>query len=267
MVARHDGVVVAFIDLPGLMTRHAPLPIARETMGVRQHSQRQRSSLTAFTRAGRLFAAIGALAGSVLLYGFLLSGDFLISSVVVEGARLGDPAEIVAVAATIDEPVFAVDAAAAAERVAMLPYVARAAVSTRYPNKVTITVVERVPVAVWESGGRAYLVDASGYVLIERMDGSLPLVVDGVGQPGVGVQIEAADVAAVVAIHEAFTGRAIGLSRTRTDGFVVALGEQTVVLGGAEGLPKKLAVWQSVATLDGTWQLLDLREPDRPYYK
>lgn len=224
-------------------------------------------SLAEGARSGRLFAAIATLAGLVLLYGFLLSGDFLISSIVVTGTRLGDPAEVVAVADAIDAPIFTVDAAAAAERVAALPYVERATVSTMYPNEVAITVVERVSVAVWQHGERSFLVDSSGNVLAERGASGLPTVVDEVDQPVVGATLNSFDVAAGIAIHEAFADREIVLSRTRVEGFIVERGEQTIILGGAEALPRKLAVWRELSARDDFWQVLDLREPDRPYYR
>lgn len=247
------------------MTGHPRGAIARPASG----ASRRRSGLSIAdaARSGRLFAAITALAGLVLLYGFLLSGDFLISSVVVNGTRLGDPAEVVAVADTIGEPIFTVDAASAAERVATLPYIERASVSTGYPDEVTITVVERVPVAVWQSLGRSYLVDSSGNVLAERGDGQLPLVIDDVKQPVVGGRLDPMDVAAVISIRETFAERSVVLTRTRVEGFIVERGKQIIVLGGPEALPKKLAVWREVAALDRSWDYLDLREPDRPYYK
>ena len=122
--------------------------------------------------------AFFVLAGAMLLlYGFLLSGDFLVGSVVVKGTDIGDPAQIVTTADAIGEPIFTIDASESAERVAALPFVESVTVSTRYPDEVVISVVERTPVVLWQVGSQAFLVDAHGNVLAEQSRDGLPLII------------------------------------------------------------------------------------------
>ncbi len=68
-------------------------------------------------------------------------------------------------------------AAAEAAIVQELPYVLRARVSARLPAQVNITVQEREPVAVWESGGVRYAVDAEGVLIpAPSVPGDTPLI-------------------------------------------------------------------------------------------
>jgi cell division protein FtsQ len=204
----------------------------------------------------------------VLLYGFLFSGDFLIASVVVKGTRLGNPAEVVQAADAIGEPIFSVDASAAAERVAALPYVEHVSVRTRFPDIVTITLIERTPVAVWQTNDGPYLLDSRGHVLAKAEAADLPSVRSDLDAPTVGDTIDSEDVAAVIAVRAAIGDQIAQLRWTAGDGLVANLRNgREVILGDPARMPMKLAVYQSVVGLNQEWGLLDLREPDRPYYK
>jgi cell division protein FtsQ len=249
--------------MPSATARTSRTHAARAT-----RAGRLRRELSAALRSGRLPALCFALAAAILLYGFLWSGDFLVRSVVVEGAHLGNPAEIVTTGDAIGEPIFRIDAADAAERVARLPYLERATVRTRFPDEVVIRVVERVPVVSWQVGDRSFLVDAEGHILAEAVDASLPLVVAETDVPRVGGTVRAEEVAAVIAASAAFGEHIEELRWTRAEGLVARLIDtRLVILGDVERLPLKLAVYAEVAKLDADWTTLDLREPDRPYYK
>lgn len=223
--------------------------------------------LSGLLRSGRLPALFVVAGGLVLLYGFLFSGDYTVSSVIVHGAHLGDPAQVADASQAFGKPIFELDAEGAAQRIAALPYVERVTVETAFPDRVEITVIEREPAARWVATGRSFLVDSNGHVLAEATDASLPVVaVDG-GPPSVGDRVEPDAVAAVVAVREALDTRLAELSLT-DQGFVARLSNgRVVVLGDPERMPRKLAVLAVV--LDGidAWSILDLREPDRPYYK
>ena len=231
-------------------------------------SARVQHRLTELVRSGRMpafFVMAGAL---LLLYGFLFSGDFLVGSVVVRGASIGDPAQVVMTADAIGEPIFTIDASQSAERVAALPYVESVSVSTRFPDEVVISVVERTPVVLWQVGSRVFLIDARGNVLAEQPRDGLPGVIVEGEPPAVGGTVAAERVAAVIAVREALADALQELRWTETDGLVARLDDKRVIiLGDSERLPLKLAVYGEVARLPEPWSLLDLREPDRPYYK
>ena len=231
-------------------------------------SSRVQRQLAELVRSGRMPAFFVMAGAMLLLYGFLLSGDFLVGSVVVRGASIGDPAQIVTTADAIGEPIFTIDASDSAVRVAALPYVESVTVSTRYPDEVVISVVERTPVVLWQVGSQAFLVDEHGNVLAEQSRDDLPLIVVEGDPPAIGAVIDPERVAAVIAVREALTGQIEELRWSADDGLVARLHDKRiVVLGNAERLPMKLAVYGEVARLQEPWSLLDLREPDRPYYE
>lgn len=230
--------------------------------------QRQRGG--GILRSGRIPAMVVVVACGILLYGFLFSGDFLVASVVVRGASLGDPAEVATVADAIGEPIFSIDASQAADRVARLPYVERVAVRTSFPDKVTITVVERQPVLAWQAGGQTWLLDRRGHVLSGEapVPDGVPTVMSELDTPKVGDTLDPAIVAAVVAATETLGDVATETRWTRDDGLVATLRDgRTVIFGSPDRMPLKLAVYQTVVGSGAAWQLLDLREPNRPYYK
>ncbi|HCG30955.1 MAG TPA: FtsQ-type POTRA domain-containing protein [Thermomicrobiales bacterium] len=221
-------------------------------------------------RSGRIPAGVIVVACGILLYGFLFSGDFLVASVVVRGTSLGDPAEVATVADAIGEPIFSIDASQAAGRVARLPYVERVTVRTSFPDKVTITVVERQPVLAWQAGGQVWLVDTRGHILTGSApapDG-VPTIVSEMDAPAVGGTLDPAIVAAGVAATQTLGTVSTEVRWTRDDGLVATLRDgRHVILGSPDRMPMKLAVYQTVVGSGAAWQLLDLREPDRPYYK
>lgn len=244
-----------------------PQPVAALAGAPARERSPQRGGML---HSGRIPAAVIVVACGILLYGFLLSGDFLVASVVVRGVELGDPAEVATVADAIGEPIFSIDAGAAAERVALLPYVENVAVRTSFPDKVTISVVERQPVVGWKTGDSLALVDQRGHVLtVSRpLPDDMPSVINELEAPSVGQSLDPAIVASTVAAADTLGAVASELRWTRDDGLVATLRDnRQVIFGSPDRMPMKLAVYQTVAASGSVWQVLDLREPDRPYYK
>ncbi len=103
--------------------------------------------------------------------------------------------------------IFLVDTAALAARIEMLPLVASASLEKQWPDQLTVTVVERVGVLLWQTKQGTYGVDRQGVVIAAASETAgadqLMTVVDmrgrqvGVsGQPiGPGVRVNQADVA------------------------------------------------------------------------
>lgn len=203
-----------------------------------------------------------------LLYGFLFSNDFLIASVEVRGVELGDSAEVALAAGAMGESIFRIDAGHAAARVAALPYVERVTVETRFPDRVVISVTERIPAIVWRAGSERLLVDERGNVIGNVGPVDLPVVIGVETPPEIGSTLDAELVAAVRAIHEALGTRLVELRVDPLDGLTVRLDDGAIViLGTPDDTPLKLAILEEVRAQGGNWSLLDLREPARPYYK
>lgn len=234
----------------------------------RRPGSRAASNLAALTRSGRLPALLVVAACGVVLYGFFASPDFRVDTVVVRGVALGAPEEIEAVAGTLKEPVVAVDSAAVAARVAQLPTVERAAVRAEFPDRVVITVVERTPALVWQASGVPMLVDARGNVLRAGDRPDLPrLALEG-SAPVVGARAPVERVVAALAITNALVSDLRELSWSDAQGFKARRRDgKTIVLGDASKMPLKLAALDAAMRLSGDWTILDVSEPDRPYWK
>lgn len=219
-------------------------------------------------RSGRLPALVAAIGCAILLYGFLLSGDFAIDDVTVRGAQIGDPVEIAASTGAFGESVFQVESDQVAQRLAALPYVERVDVETRLPSRLVVSVTERTPVLVWQTSEQAFLIDSRGQVLAAGNDAGLPLVDSGAIDVKIGGTIGPERVAAVHAVQEALGAQLESMTWDEREGLKARLQDDRVVIfGEPDQLPLKLAVYQELRPTGLTWEVLDLREPDRPYYK
>jgi cell division protein FtsQ len=195
--------------------------------------------------AGALALGAGALA---VLHSPLLSARHL--SVV--GSR-HTPAATVERRAGLrgHPPLVDVDPAAAARRVAALPWVARASVVRHWPDSVVVHVVERVPVAVVTSGrGVAVLVDAHGRVLGSAgASTSLPMLTGAgvAGRAGSTMAPRALPGLAVAAVvGRAMDGRVRGVGVQGGDVTLDLGGGVRALLGPSAQLEAKLASLRSV---------------------
>jgi cell division protein FtsQ len=99
---------------------------------------------------------------------------FSVRGVQVDGVHSLSAAEVRdAAGLRTGTPLLQVDLEAAAARVRRLPQVAAARVARGWPDRVVVTVAERVPVAVVERAGQRTLVDGGG-VLFDTITGPAP---------------------------------------------------------------------------------------------
>ncbi len=219
-------------------------------------------------RNGRLPAFLLAMAAGILLYGFLVSGDFDVNDVSVRGVQLGDPIEIAATAGAIGESVFRIEPDTIAAGIAALPYVQRAEVRVVLPSKVEIVITERTPVLVWSTGSEQLLIDANGMVMQTGTLADLPRIESNSLDLQPGSVIDPELVAAAAALQESLGAEIDRMTWNRQSGFTVQLrNDRLVMFGSPDRFPHKLIIYQEIRTAPLTWQVLDLREPDRPYYE
>ena len=123
-----------------------------------------------------------ALVVRVVLYD---SGLFDVQGVQVEGIShaAGDRRRSPPRRCPSARPLASIDTAGIAARVAKLPAVALATVSRSWPHTVTVTVVERVPVATTTTPAGVQLVDAGGVVYPGTPPPGLPRLVFGAVGP------------------------------------------------------------------------------------
>jgi cell division protein FtsQ len=227
-----------------------------------------RNALGRQLRNGKLPALLAAVGCAMLLYGFLRSPDFVVQRVAVHGVVLGDADVVVGASQTLDASVFTLNTDAIAARVANLPTVERASVHTELPDRVVIEVVERTPVLTWQAADRAVLLDARGYVLLAGDAATLPRLVVADAAPAIGSSVPPERVSAALAIAAALGAQASELRWSDTDGFSATLADgRIVLLGDAGRVPLKLAALTAMLQQPDDWSLLDVSEPDRPYYK
>ena len=161
------------------------------------------------------------------------------------------------------------DTAAAAARVAALPQVADAEVTRGWPDRVVVTLRERVAVAVVSTAGTRSLVDAGG-TLFDTITGDPPagVVPLQVADPGPDDRATLAALAAVVSLPVAVRDQVTEVAATGGDDVTLTLTDGTSVLwGSAADAARKAQVLAAVldqlaaGTLDPAGQI-DVSSPE-----
>lgn len=227
--------------------------------------------------AGRLFSlALALLLAAGLAYAFY-GGSFVVAEVAVTGASLTPAGDIASAAGVLGANVFTVDAQEIASRLATLPTVRRAVVWTELPGQLHVALWERRGMLVWTAGGTSALVDEHGYVLVLNPDAGM--AGDGVQvnapdepAPQIGQTIDARVVGGALALAQGLRGTT-RLSTSRIeyqapDGLVLVLDDgRRAIVGDGSRVAEKLVVLESLIDTTKWWSELDLRDPDRPYYR
>lgn len=234
---------------------------------------KRRSRVRTFLRDtainGRLPAFLLSVGLSVLVVGLLVSDDFIVQRVIVEGNNVAYADSIVSTSDALGQSVFHLDTVEISQRVVTHPAVVSAEVSAMFPDRVIVRLQERLPALVWQFGDRAVLVDEYGWVIAEGYDPELPRVVLSAGplpEPNSKLSTELVD-----AVH--FVGNELqsDLATLEYDiatGLIAHLDDgRSIVLGNSDQIPLKLSVLEASMSLANRWTKLDVREPDRPYFQ
>jgi len=160
-----------------------------------------------------------------------------VRSVQVDGAvslREGEVRDAAGIAA--GTPLLRVDVDAARARVARLPQVASVQVTRGWPDRVVITLAERVPLAVVDSAGQQVLVDAQG-VLFDTITGAPPagVVPLAVPDPRPGDAATEAGLAALAALPAGVRAQLSGVTATTGQDVTLKLTDGRTVLWGDAG--------------------------------
>lgn len=126
----------------------------------------------------KLTGAAGQVAA--LVESKLVHAGFAINSIKITGQTLSQEQDVVSLLDIgKDTSTFTFDVEAARTRLSWLRAVESATIKKVYPGRLEVSLVERVPVARWRSGGVTYLVDGQGRSIGEDGGsyGELPLVV------------------------------------------------------------------------------------------
>jgi cell division protein FtsQ len=216
-------------------TRGSQQPAARRggTSVAALPSRRRERTVRPLRRLLRAGVAVVLVVGAA--WALLASPLLAVRQVQVDGTATLQPG-LVREAAGIAEgtPLLRVDVAAAQARVARLPQVASAEVNRGWPDRVVITVVERVALAVVGTPGRRALVDADG-VLFDTITGSAPrgVVPIEVASPGPGDPATMAALSAVAALPPAVRTQVTVVAATGAGEIAVSLKDGTEVRWGS----------------------------------
>ncbi|MGI9480038.1 MAG: cell division protein FtsQ/DivIB [Hyphomicrobiaceae bacterium] len=117
-----------------------------------------------------------------------------ISEITVKGQRMTQDSEIYA-KLKLDErhSIWLLDTEAARARIETLPWVFKASLKRVFPDRIHIDIRERAPIAVWNDGYRAVVLDATGRVLGPATSGrysTLPAIFGGGAAPHVKAILE-----------------------------------------------------------------------------
>ncbi len=190
---------------------------------------------------------------------------FRVADIRVEGRATTDRETILsALDARPGTPMLAIDPARAKEKLESLPWVHSAVIERRFPDTIYVHLVERVPMALWQHGGRIELIDRTGTVIpVNRLDrfAKLPLVV------GDDAAAHAADLLAMLATQPALAARVTAAIRVGGRRWNLRLDNTIDLLLPAED---PAAAWADLARLQRDSailqrdvQAIDMRLPDR----
>lgn len=223
--------------------------------------------------ASKLLAVFLAALAGWAIYAIFDSPNFYVYDVEVQGNMAITTQEIYASSELDGLSVFWVDPDSVARRVERLPNVKSAEVSVRLPAQVTITVEERMPELVWQTGDSHWWVDGEGIILPARAE--LPdalTIIDTDAQPvSAGQALDASMIEAAQSLRRLLPelpvmhySRATGISFTTGEGWPVYLGD-------GRDMDAKLTILvnlrKDLLARGVTPEFVDVRFVERPFYR
>lgn len=206
------------------------------------------------TRSRLLIATICLLVAATLGWAVLFTSVLGVRSVRVTGAHGVSAGAIEQVAAVVaGTPLARVDTAAVAARVGQIPQLETVSVGRALPGTVTVTVVERRPVAVVDADGGRWLVDRHGVLFdqVTEVPAGLPPLQ--LKSPGPGDAATVAAVTVLGSLPDTLAGQVSLVAAKTADSVVLTLADgRTVVWGGAADSATKARVLAGLIGRPGT---------------
>ncbi|PWR18052.1 cell division protein FtsQ/DivIB [Zavarzinia compransoris] len=192
---------------------------------------------------------------------------FIVNSVTVSGRSVVKAGDVLA-ALDIQrgDDILTLDLGAARERLMSLSWVQAATIERRLPDTIHVTLVERRPMALWQTGGKMHLVDQNGIAIVGEgaqlaLYAKLPLIV------GDDAPKYAAELIDLLAREPAIGTRvqaAVRVSKRRwnlklDNGVEIRLPEE----GVAAAFDRLAALERTERLLSRDITVVDMRQPDR----
>ncbi|HEY6579020.1 MAG TPA: FtsQ-type POTRA domain-containing protein [Rhizomicrobium sp.] len=198
----------------------------------------------------------------------MTDAGFGIGSIRIAGNHRTDPKDILAALGFAPgQSIFAADVQTARQHLLSLEWVADAEVRRQYPGLITVSIVEKLPFALWETPSGAFVVERSGRTIglfDPRAFPHLPVLV------GDGAPQSAAELVEAVAAHRAVNARVAGYARISDRRWNLLLGDDVVVELPEEGWAKQLDVLEHLIVDKGVLERdiseIDLRAPDNFFF-
>jgi cell division protein FtsQ len=232
--------------------------------------------LTGLLVLGVLFAGIFA-GGYIRRAEKMMSADvsavvadagFGISSVHLAGNRRTRPDDILAALGfQPGESIFTADVQAARKRLIALPWVSDAEVHRQYPDSISVSIVERLPFALWQMPNATYVVERSGRTITIAREQDFPHLPTVIGE---GAPEAAADLVEAVAPHRAISARLKAMERVSQRRWNLDLDGGVVVQLPEEGWQQQLDVLEHLIVDKGVLERdiaeIDLRAKDNLFF-
>ena len=190
---------------------------------------------------------------------------FGVEAVRLSGERRTPPNQILAALGfKAGDSIFAVDVHAARARLMLLPWVADAEVRRIFPDTISVSIVEKLPFALWQAdNGKIYVVERSGAVITGADPAKfvkLPFLM------GDGAPATAADLIDAIAAHRAVVARTRAVQRVSERRWNLLFNDDVVVKLPETGWQEQLDVLEKLivdgAVLERDIAEIDLRSPD-----
>lgn len=253
---------------------------SQRRLGTEYPSSSQRVRLSLAPVSGRWQAHASRLTALLLLavlgwviYAIFDSSRFYVYGAEVEGNTVVTPAEVYTASGMEGLSVFWVDPTAIAARVETLPNVRSAQVRVELPARAIITVEERQPELVWQTGDTLWWVDAEGTILPPRavLTNTLTIIDADAQVVTSGQVLNSSVVEAAIALRQLLPdlsvmrySQATGISFQTREGWPVYLGD-------AQNMDAKLtilvALYKDLLARGVSPQFIDVRFVERPFYK
>jgi len=231
------------------------------------------SGLLGLALAAALFVS-GAVARTIgriehSLDGFVADAGFGISEVHLSG-NVHTPPETILAALGFQpgQSIFGADLQMARLRLKKLDWVADADVQRRYPDAISIRLVEKLPFALWKSpSGTVYVVERSGGIISDKdvtQFSKLPLLL------GDAAPAQAADIVDAIAQHRAVDARIKAYERVSQRRWNLILDGPVVVKLPEAGWQKELDTLEHMIVDQGVLERavdeIDLRVPSHYFF-
>lgn len=211
----------------------------------------------AFKSAGRGIDALVADAG------------FGIAAVHLAGNTRTQPPEILgALGFEPGQSIFGADIQSARVRLLALDWVADAEVRRQYPDSISVSLIEKLPFALWQTSDGLFVVERSGKPIVKAAANQfphLPLFM-GSGAPPVGAELVDA-----IALHRAIAARVKAMQRVSMRRWNILLDDRVVVELPETGWQKQLDELEHLIVDKGVLERditeIDLRSPDNYFFQ